>query len=173
MAGRAWHGCGNPNHRCWASTCVEYGALEHFNIAFLRNGFLYIGRLPPSPEMHPDPDYMVHPALQRQAANAGALWQLVVAIYQRFGDRLGTYPSFNEYMIKRERTSFVANPTLLLINGREPPWILQGAEFQTSQARGQTQAMPAKPDEEVRTSICRLEDRGKPLFQYLSEGDVR
>ena len=174
MAGRACHGCGDPSHRCWASSCPEYGALEHFNIAFLRNTFLYITRLPASPETYPDPDYMVHPSLVRQACNAGALWQLVVAIYQRFGDRLGTYPEFNEYMIKRERTSFVASPAFLLINGREPPWILQGAEFQAQHAKNQTQPMAiTKANEEVRTSICRLEDRGKPLFQYLSEGDVR
>lgn len=177
------HGCGDPSHRCFPNQCPEYGAIEYFSLGYLRDGFLYIGRLPPSPQSLPDSDMMVFPALLRQAQQAGAIWQLVVAIYQRFQSDLPTYPNFTDYLIKKERTNFVAPISFLQVNGQDPPWILQGKQFGPKPTSMPPQApmsilkadgTTAGPSSDgIQTNISRVEDRGRPLFDYLDKGDVR
>ena len=161
------HGCGDPSHRCFPNQCPEYGAIEHFGLGFLKDGFLYIGSKPASPLSQPDADLMVYPGLLRQAQQAGAIWQLVVAIYQRFQNNLPSQPDFSEYCIKKDRRNYVAPVGLLQLNGQDPPWILQGRQF------NQPPAPQQKALDVVQTNISRMEDRGRPLFDYLDKGDVR
>ena len=167
------HGCGDPSHRCFPNQCPEYGAIEYFGLGFLKDGFLYIGRTPPSPQSQPDADMMVYPGLLRQAQQAGAIWQLVVAIYQRFKNDLATHPNFSEYCIKKDRVNFTAPAGLLQMNGQDPPWILQGRQFNQPRTLAIEAPPEPKPQAVVQTNISRMEDRGRPLFDYLDKGDVR